>query len=381
MQVSTGRLGRQECRPHRSLEVIEHRVGKLIAQRVPSEVPEMARRQAINVRSPLRVDFVGMTDYVPACKAFGGSIINATINKYIYATLTQRYDKKIVLHAPDQNDKRVEVENHGALDGQGELGLAQEIIRRFKFKHGIELTTYSEMPAGAGLGSSSTIATCLIAALDAMTGCRMTAHEMAEMARDCETVALGVTYGWQDQYSPVTGGGVKFMKYWPESLGWHVEVDRIAMTAAHLAELEKSMVVCYSGISRPAKAILDAVAEGVEEGKREVVEALKGMSRCAEEIRLRLLAGEVNEIGLLLTEAWELHQRLHPEVTNERIEELYRIAIKAGAAGGRVCGAGGGGALLFMAAPNKEYAVRTALRDANARIFDCSVDQQGLLIW
>lgn len=338
-------------------------------------------RTTINVRSPLRVDFVGMTDYVPACKAFGGSIVNATINKYIYCTVMQRYDKKIVLNAPDQNDKRVEIESSSHLDVKGELGLAQEIISRFELKQGVEMTTYSEMPAGAGLGSSSTITTSIIAALDALTERGMTAHEMAEMARDCETVALGVTYGWQDQYSPVTGGGVKFMKYWPDCLGWHVEVNRIPMSEACIAELEKSMVVCYSGISRPAKVILDAVSEGVENERREVIDALKAMSECSMEIRARLQAGDINQIGLLLSDVWELHKRLHPEVTNERIECLYNLAMKAGAAGGRVCGAGGGGAMVFMASPNREYAVRTALREADARIFDCSIDQQGLLIW
>lgn len=338
-------------------------------------------RTTISVRSPLRVDFVGMTDYVPACKAFGGSIVNATINKYIYCTLAQRYDKKIVLNAPDQDDKRVEIESQSQLDVKGELGLAQEIISRFELKQGIEMTTYSEMPAGAGLGSSSTITTSIIAALDALTGRGMTAHEMAEMARDCETVALGVTYGWQDQYSPVTGGGVKFMKYWPDSLGWHVEVNRIPMSEACIAELEKSMVVCYSGISRPAKVILDAVAEGVEHGHGEVIDALKAMSDCSMEIRARLQAGEINQIGLLLSDVWELHKLLHPEVTNERIEYLYNLAMKAGASGGRVCGAGGGGAMVFMASPNREYAVRTALREAEARIFDCSIDPRGLLIW
>jgi len=341
----------------------------------------MPHHQLINVRSPLRVDFVGMTDYVPACRQFGGAIVNATINKYIYCSVAQRYDKQIILRAPDHNDQTVVIESPAALDVHGELGLAQEIIRRFDLKHGLEMTTYSEMPAGAGLGSSSTITTSIIAALDAITRRGMTAHEMAELARDCETVALGVTYGWQDQYSPVTGGGVKFMKYWPDELGWHVEVNRIPMTMACLAELEKSMVVCYSGISRPAKVILDAVAEGVEEGKPEVIEALKRMSALSQEIRLRLADGGIAEIGLLLSEVWEQHKRLHPEVTNDRVEQLYAIAVKAGATGGRVCGAGGGGAMLFMAAPNREYAVRTALREAEARIFDCSVDQQGLLIW
>jgi D-glycero-alpha-D-manno-heptose-7-phosphate kinase len=315
------------------------------------------------------------------CQAFGGAIINATINKYIYASLTPRADSRIVLRAPDQGNKCVEIASHAALNPQGELGLAQEILSRFDLPHGLEMTTYSEMPAGAGLGSSSTIATCIIASLDALTGYHMTSHQMAELARECETAALGVTYGWQDQYSPVTGGGVKLMKYWPERVGWHVEINRIPLTPATLAELEKSMVVCYSGISRPAKVILDAVAEGVEQGSAQVLDALQGMNACAEEIRLRLLAGKVEEVGVLLSDVWNLHQRLHPDVTNDRIEELYRIALAAGAAGGRVCGAGGGGAMVFIAHPNQEYAVRHALAEAQARIFDCTIDHQGLIIW
>jgi D-glycero-alpha-D-manno-heptose-7-phosphate kinase len=337
--------------------------------------------RVIRARSPLRIDFVGMTDYVPACQQFGGSIVNATINKYIYATAVERYDGLIVFHAPDQGDKRVVVESKDALNPDGELGLAQEIVRRFDLPTGIELTTYSEMPAGAGLGSSSTIATCIIAALDAITGFRLTAYEMAELARECETVALRTTYGWQDQYSPVTGGGVKYMKYWPEEVGWHIEVDLLPLHAPMIAELEQSLVVCYSGISRPAKNILDAVAVGVEGNDPTVVGALKDMSACADEIKLLLLKGETRALGEMFTRVWELHRHLHPDVSNERIEELFEVARKAGATGGRVCGAGGGGAMLFHCAPNRDWAVRHALAEAGARVFDWSVDRNGALIW
>ena len=337
--------------------------------------------RVVQARSPLRIDFVGMTDYVPACEEFGGSIINATINKYIYATAVERYDGRIIFHAPDQEDKRVVVENKDALDPDGELGLAQEIVRRFDLQGGVELTTYSEMPAGAGLGSSSTIATCIIAVLDALTGFRFTSYEMAELARECETVALRTTYGWQDQYSPVTGGGVKYMKYWPNEVGWHVEVDLLPLHSPTIAELEKSLVVCYSGISRPAKNILDAVATGFESEDARVIGSLKEMSACAEEIRLDLLRGEVARLGDRLTRVWELHKQLHPDVTNDRIEELFEVACSAGATGGRVCGAGGGGALLFHCLPNRDYAVRHALMDADARVFDWSVDHNGVLIW
>jgi len=337
--------------------------------------------KTVNVRSPLRVDFVGMTDYLPACRQFGGSIVNATINKYIYATASRREDGMFVFNAPDHGGLRVEVESRDQLDPDGELGLAQEIVRRFDLHEGLELTTYSQMPAGAGLGSSSTIATCIIAAVDALTGHALTNYEMAEMAIDCESAALNTTYGWQDQYSPVTGGGAKYMRYWPESTGRGVEVDSLPLRAGVLAGLQRALVVCYSGISRPAKSILDAVASGVSSGDSGVVESLQGMSRCADQIRLRLLEEELDAAGRLLSDVWELHKQLHPDVTNDAVDAMYDLAMAEGAIGGRVCGAGGGGTLMFYCPPPADYRVAQALTDAGAQVFDVAIDLTGLLVW
>jgi len=338
-------------------------------------------RQAASARSPLRIDFVGMTDYIVFCRRFGGDILNATINKYLYATARWREDEKIVLEAPDHDDLSVQIDSPAHLDPQGQLGLAQEVLRRFDLPRGLHVVTYSEMPAGAGLGSSSTIATCLIALLDALTGYRMTAYEMAELARDCETVALQTTYGWQDQYSPVTGGGVKFMRHWPASTGRGVEANHIHLSPGTAAELERGLIVTFSGISRPAKSILDHVSAGVEKEDYQVINALKGMSNMAGDIRQLLSAGELHKLGPALQEVWRLHKLLHPDVTNERLEELFQIAVDHGALGGKVCGAGGGGTMMFYAPAGKDYAVRQALREAGAHVFDISIDRYGLLIW
>lgn len=335
----------------------------------------------VKARSPLRVDFVGMTDYIGFCKQWGGNIVNATINKYIYAAGRWRDDGRIVLHAPDQGDVSVEVESVDQLDPHGPLGLAQEVLRRFELERGIEVLTYSEMPAGAGLGSGSTYATCLIALLDALTGYNMTAYEMAELARDCETVALETTYGWQDQYSPVTGGGVKFMRHWPESEGGGIEVDRIHLSPGAVADLERGLIVAFSGISRPAGSILSHVSRGVGVGDEKVIDTLKAMSRMAGEIRRLLSREELDELGPALAEVWQLHKNLHGQVTNDRLEELYEVAIEHGATGGKVCGAGGGGTMVFYAPPGRDFAVRQALRKVNARVFDVSLDMYGLIMW
>ena len=331
-------------------------------------------------RSPLRIDLVGMTDYHVACDQFGGRILNATINKYIYATLQPRGDRRVILRAPDQGVV-VELPDPAELSADGDLGLVQYIIRRMGIEQGIELTTYSEMPGGAGLGSSSTIATCVIAILSAFTGHRLTNFDIAETAIECEKAALNTEYGWQDQYSPVTGGGVKYMVHWPRTDSRDIEIDTLPLGPEVIVELEKRMVVAYSGISRPAKGILDKVAQGVAREDPAVVAALKGMSDCAEEMRRALLRSRLDDLGPLLSQTWSHHKQLHPDVTNECLEGLHDCATRNGATGGRVCGAGGGGTMIFLCEQNAEYGVKEALRSLGASVFDFSIDRHGLYIW
>lgn len=340
-----------------------------------------ARQSTWQARSPLRIDFVGMTDYLPACREFGASIINVTINKYIYASARLREDKSISLHAPDHDDLIVSLDSAEQLDPRGPLGLVQEVLTNFDLPGGIELTTYSEMPAGAGLGSSSTLATCVIALLDMLTGRRLSNYEIAELARNCETEALQATYGWQDQYSPVTGGGVKYMRYWANGPTRSIEVDRLPLSNATLAALEKSLVVCYTGLSRPAKQILDAVAVGFQSGDGRVRGALQRMNELGEQMRRVLLAEDLRELGPMFTAVWEAHKELHPQVTNDTLENFFATARKAGTLGGKVCGAGGGGTMIFFCDRDRDYAVKQQLRELGGTIFDWSVDPQGLLIW
>jgi D-glycero-alpha-D-manno-heptose-7-phosphate kinase len=321
-----------------------------------------------------------MTDYHAACDEFGGRIVNATINKYIYATLVPRQDRQVVLRAPDQG-VALTIPDPAELRADGPLGLVQHILQRMRIDQGVELTTYSEMPGGAGLGSSSTIATCVISILSAFLGHSLTNYDIAELAIECEKEALHTEYGWQDQYSPVTGGGVKYMVHWPRTDTRDIEIDILPLSLDTLVEIEKRMVVAYSGISRPAKVILDKVAEGVRNEDAEVVLALKGMSDCAEEMRRALLRGRLDDLGPLLTATWEYHKQLHPDVTNERLERLDECAHQSGALGGRVCGAGGGGTMIFFCEENREYEVKEALRAASASVFDFSIDRQGLYLW
>ena len=171
------------------------------------------------------------------------------------------------------------------------------------------------------------------------------------------------------------------MRHWPDGEGEAVEINEIPLTEAQIAALQRSMVVCYSGISRPAGSILHAVAEGFEDDRPEVIDALKGMSHVADGMRLCLLEGRLDDAGAMLSDVWELHKRLHPDVTNERIEELYDVATRHGAIGGRVCGAGGGGTLVFYCPAAADFRVAKALDEAGADVFDVAIDRCGLIVW
>ena len=336
----------------------------------------MSTHTAIHARSPLRIDFVGMTDYVPACRRFGGSIVNATMNKYIYASVRERHDQLIILHAPDREDKRVVVESKEALDPDAELGLAQEIVRRFDPPHGLELTTYSEMPAGAGLGSSSTIATCIIAALDALTGFRLSAYEMAELAYLIERVDLGIAGGRQDQYAAAFGG-FNFIEFQKDA----TIVNALRVPEAALRELEYRLLLCYLKQTRSSADIITRQRASYVARKRSVVQALDALKASTYEMKRALLLGDIDGFGAILHEAWLAKKRLDAGISTGSVDALYEQARRAGAIGGKMPGAGGGGYFLVLCRADRRHAVARALEAAGGVLVPFAFTHEGVTAW
>lgn len=335
----------------------------------------------LKARSPLRIDFVGMTDYHEFSARYGGEVVNATTNLYIEAVLRETPIPRIVIDAQDLGI-RVELADRSELDPKSpRLSLVQSVLSRFEISRGLELTTFSRVPGGSGLGSSSTIATLLIALLNAYTGYRLRDSEVAELAIQCEEEALQTRYGWQDQYSPVTGGGVKYMKWWPRDTGRGLEVDHISLDDRLLAELESQLVIVDSGVRREAKGVLDKVAQGVNEDDPVVLGALKAMNQLANEMRCALKAGKLSPLPDLVNEVWCQHKKLHPDVTNSEVEEKIRIAREAGAVAARLCGAGGGGTIMLLCQHGKSFAVKQAIERSGGRAFDFEFSFSGVEVW
>ena len=204
----------------------------------------------------------------------------------------------------------------------------------------------------------------------------MLPYEIAEAASFIERYELGIRGGKQDQYASAIGG-FNFMEF----RGEEVQTSPLKLREEVLLELEKNLVLCYTGKSRLSGDIHGKVTEAYRRGERGTVEAIERLKGIAEEMKAALLRGDLQGFAELLDENWRCQKRLHPSVTNEQIEELFEIAYRNGALGGKAGGAGGGGCVIFYCEAEREHGVRRKLEEAGANILHFNFDFSGLSTW
>lgn len=358
---------------------------KMIVKQQVKPLKEVSRtvreHRVARVRVPLRVDFVGMSDLRPFCDEYGGAVLNANIARWLQVRVAVRPDKRIAIQAPDINLQSQEYTDLEALASDPRTALAAEIISSIGWDRGLDIQTYLEMPRGAGLGSSSAYTVGLLVALNALTGYERTNMELAALALDIEEKVLHVHYGWQDQVSPLLPPGLRFLEISKRALPFEFQFERLPASDKTMEAVERRALLCYTGASRSAGVVLSDVLERFAARDPATVSALQRLSSLARELRISLLREDLDTIGPILNEVWEAHCALSPAVNTEQITSIIDFAVSRGAEAGRVCGAGGGGTIMFWSRDGQDYSLRQALMAEGCQVFRLGLQGAFLGCW
>lgn len=330
----------------------------------------------IRSRAPIRIDFAGgWTDVPPFSEREGGAVVNATINRYTYATLYPRQDELIRILSADF-EKFVEVANFRSIEYDGNLDLIKAAVKVLNVETGMDIYVRCDAPPGSGTGSSSSISVALIGLLNYLQPRKLSPHEVAKLARRLEVHELLIAGGKQDYYATALGG-VNFLEFDDPA----VSNSRLHLSTSVLRDMEKHLILCYTGQSRLSGDIVKRVMGAYERGEGRTTKALHNLKRIAYDTKDALMSGDLHRFATLMTENWENQKALDSSTSNATIDRLFQVATAAGAAGGKACGAGGGGCLLFYSSENREHLVRRALLAEGAQIIDFNLEHEGLETW
>jgi D-glycero-alpha-D-manno-heptose-7-phosphate kinase len=336
----------------------------------------------IRSKAPLRLGLAGGgSDVSPFSDLFGGAILNATINMYAYATIEPRSDGKIVLNAADKNEC-FEFESLPSIEIDGNLDLLKGVYNRVvkdyaKKALSFTLTTYVDAPAGSGLGTSSTLVTAILGAFSEWLNLPLGEYDMAHLAYEIERVDLNMAGGKQDQYA-ATFGGVNFMEFYKDD---KVIVNPLRIKPKILNELAYNLVLYYTGRSRVSAQIIEAQRQNVEQKKEKSIEAMHNIKKQATIMKEALLKGEVDKIGEILDYGWQHKKQMAANISNSEIDSLYEKVIAAGANGGKISGAGGGGFMFFYCPRNTRHKIIEMLEQNGGQVKRYEFVTTGLQTW
>lgn len=325
-------------------------------------------------KSPVRISFAGGgTDLTTYFYEECGVVLNSTINKFAHAVLQKRKDHKIKIFSYDLNEK-AEYSDIKELCFDGKLDLIKSVIKLLNPDFGFELYTYSDVPVGSGLGGSAVQLSAIIGSFNNFRENKFNDYEIAELAFHAERVELGLAGGWQDQYATVFGG-FNFMEFKnDENI-----VNPLRINDNIINELEDSLILCYTGITHNSGTIHEDQKEKMNESaQKEYAEISKDI---AHEMKSRLLKGRLDDFGELLHKAWSVKKNFSSKITTPYLDEIYEYALKNGALGGKLLGAGGGGYFLFYVQTFNKLKLMKSLKDKGLQIETFTFDNVGLRSW
>ena len=295
-------------------------------------------------RTPLRIGlFGGGTDFPGYFKKEDGCVINTAINKYIYVVIKPRIDNKTRVSCTHiQTVNHIENIKHD---------LIREAIKKTNMPGGVEIITIGDVPAGTGLGSSSSVTVGLLKAMHEYTRNPVDNETLAQEACDIEINILKHPIGVQDQYAAAFGG-FRFIEFKKNG-------DVVLNKPSFYRDFNDRLMLFYTGIVRKAEDVLTEQTKKIFNN----MELLTQVKEIAVQANNSLLLGDYDTVGYLLHETWKIKKQLASGITTKKIDSLYKMALDAGAYGGKISGAGGGGFLVVYAPLDKKDSVRKALKE------------------
>ena len=333
-------------------------------------------------KAPLRIGLAGGgTDVSPYSDTYGGAILNATISLSANASIEILDAPIIIVEALD----RKEEQRFGwaaSLPVDGQLDLLKGVYNRIQKEYpftvtGLRLSTYVDAPAGSGLGTSSTLVVAVLGAFVEMLKLPLGDYDIAHLAYSIEREDLQLAGGKQDQYA-ATFGGVNFMEFYDND---KVIVNPLRIRPEYMHELDNNLVLYFTATSRESAAIIKEQVKNVNDKNEKSIDAMHQLKEQSKMMKEALLKGRLNEFGEILDFGFQQKRKMAHNISNSGIEAIYEAAKKAGATGGKISGAGGGGFMIFYCPGNSRYTVIETLKTFGGEVKNYSFTKYGLTTW
>ncbi len=333
-------------------------------------------------KAPLRIGLAGGgTDVSPYSDLYGGAILNATVSLFANASIEPITNRQIILSAVDRGEEQVfDLADNLTLDGKLDLlkGVYNRVKKDFEMPEmGFRLSTFVDAPAGSGLGTSSTLVVAILGAFAEMLKLPMGEYDMAHYAYNIERKDLQLAGGKQDQYA-ATFGGVNYMEFFAED---KVVVNPLRVKQKILFELENNLLLYYTATNRDSGKIIEQQAKNVVNKNESSIEAMHQLKAQAQMMKEALLKGRLNEIGEILDYGFMQKRKMAEGISNTLMEDIYTSAKKAGATGGKISGAGGGGFMIFYCPGNTKYKVLRNLERFGGEHRNYQFVEHGMTSW
>ena len=333
-------------------------------------------------KAPLRIGLAGGgTDVSPYSDLYGGSILNATISLYASTHIEPNNDNKVIFLAADREEETI-IDLGSEIEFNGKLDLLKGVYKRIisdygAINHGIKITTNVDAPAGSGLGTSSTLVVSLVGAFVEMLKLPLGEYEIANYAYSIEREDLKLAGGKQDQYA-ATFGGINYMEFKKDN---HVIVNPLRIKLEYIQELENNMVLFYTSTSRESAEIIKKQQSNVVNKQASSIDAMHLLKEQSIQMKEALLRGNLDEIGHILDFGFEQKKKMADNISNSLIEDIYTTAKNAGATGGKISGAGGGGFMIFYCPGTTRYNVIKELTKFGGSVKQFNFTKHGLTSW